>query len=177
MSQHAVSHFGLQKYNVYFEWRKKISTIILMLLIYKRERDSFQSLFVELEKKGTAGDSSASERGGEPRSGIPNCMKNPCFRLTPAKQKRPVKGILFVELEGVVVCPASQTSKPSSVWARVRRVWVELEGVVVCPASQTSKPSSVWARVRRVWVELEGVEPSSKQVTNLLSTCLSGGWL
>ena len=26
-------------------------------------------------------------------------------------------------------------------------------------------------------VELEGVEPSSKQLTDVLSTCLSGGWL
>ena len=27
------------------------------------------------------------------------------------------------------------------------------------------------------FVELEGVEPSSKQLTDVLSTCLSGGWL
>ena len=27
------------------------------------------------------------------------------------------------------------------------------------------------------FVELSGVEPPSKQVTDVLSTCLSGGWL
>ena len=87
-----------------------------------KKRDPKRSLsFVELEKKGTAGGRSASERGEEPRSGTPSSSPLfSCLRLPPAYKKRDPKRSLS-------------------------------------------------------FVELEGVEPSSKQVTDVLSTCLSYG--
>ena len=75
-------------------------------------------VFVELEKKGTACGRSASERGGEPRSGTPSPPK-----------------------------------------------------LLMLPTPSSYKKKT--ALRRSFFVELEGVEPSSKQVTDVLSTCLS----
>ncbi len=57
----------------------------------KREnRPNSPLFFVELEKKGTAGGRSASERGEEPRSGtLSTSPLFSCFRLPPAHKKRP----------------------------------------------------------------------------------------
>ena len=78
-------------------------------------------VFVELEKKGTAGGRSASERGDEPRSGtLPTSPLSHASDSLQHHKKRPLPGGHFS-------------------------------------------------------VELEGVEPSSKQVTDVLSTCLFRG--
>ena len=87
-----------------------------------KKRDPKRSLsFVELEKKGTAGGRSASERGEGPRSGT--LSTSPPLLMPPT---------------------------PS------------------CPIKKDR-------RIAVFFVELEGVEPSSKQVTDVLSTCLSYG--
>ena len=55
---------------------------------HKKER-TVQTV-LELEKKGTAGGRSASERGEEPRSGtLSTSPLFSCFRLPPAHKKRP----------------------------------------------------------------------------------------
>ena len=59
---------------------------------HKKERtvQTVLAYFVELEKKGTAGGRSASERGEEPRSGtLSTSPLFSCFRLPPAHKKRP----------------------------------------------------------------------------------------
>ena len=57
----------------------------------KREnRPNSPLFFVELEKKGTAGGRSASERGEEPRSGtLSTSPLFSCFRHPPVHKKRP----------------------------------------------------------------------------------------
>ena len=67
-----------------------------------------------------------------------------------------------VELEGVVAKPAELDEAPLARRAAVR----------FCPV-----PHKKTTPKRVVFVELGGVEPPSKQLTSVLSTCLSDGWL
>ena len=56
---------------------------------------------MELEKKGTAGGRSASERGDEPRSGTLYLLKNTpaSDSLQPTNERDPNRSLSFVELE------------------------------------------------------------------------------
>ena len=113
--------------------------------------------------------SEATSRGAEHSLLLPRFS---CFRLPPAYKKRdPKRSLSFVELEKKgTACGRSASERGDEPRSGTLSTSPPL---LLLPTPSSHKKRDPKRSLS--FVELEGVEPSSKQVTDVLSTCLSYG--
>ena len=120
---------------------------------------------MELEKKGTAGGRSASERGGEPRSGT---LSLPTLRMlpTPSSYKKKDRS------QAVFFCGAGEERNCQWPFRQRARRGAEERNALTSDTSHASDSLQLQKKKttlrRSFFVELEGVEPSIPYATDNL---------